>query len=350
MGGRLVVPGLVDVHTHGGWGVDFGAATAEEFARAHGAYGEAGVTRLLLTLVPGPREEMLGCVRRAAAACQAHCGFAGIHLEGPFLAPSRRGALPAEGVVPYDDSLADAIVRAAGGWLRVMTLAPEVVPAAACRRFLEAGVRLSIGHTDATAAQTRAAIDLGIRRATHLCNAMPPMHHRCPGPLVPLLVDPRVRTEVIVDGQHLDDDVLGLILAVKGVDRVMAVSDSIALAGRGACDAWFAGDRVASDGCRALRSDGTLAGSVVPLLQAVQRAQRALRLDDRSVAALGATVASADLGIDGVGTLAAGMRADLLVLEEGRPVLVLRNGRPISEPGWGDRGSGWLPSPFRRIA
>lgn len=315
LAGRVVTPGLVDLHTHGGWGVDFSTDTPARMASVAPHYARAGVVRLLLTLVSAPRAELLERVAAAAQACALCPAFAGLHLEGPFLARDRRGALPEAGILAYDAGLVEELQRASAGWLRVMTFAPEAIPPAEVRRIQAAGITLSIGHTDGDADATEAAIRAGVHRATHLCNAMPPIHHRAPGPVVALLNDTRVRVEVIADGQHLDDRMLRLILAAKGQGRVQVVSDSMPLAGLGAACGEFAGAEGASDGVCARRTDGTLAGSVTPLGAALARTGVALGLSPVALAHLGATTPALDLPHSHPGRIATGAPADLLILE-----------------------------------
>ncbi|MFQ5654886.1 MAG: N-acetylglucosamine-6-phosphate deacetylase, partial [Planctomycetota bacterium] len=309
--GRRVAPGRIDAHTHGGWGIDFYTDGAERLVEAAARFAEIGVTTLLPTLHAAPPEEMLDRIAEAARACAACPALHGIHLEGPFISADRRGALPEAGILPYDDRLMERILAAAAGSLRVLTFAPEVVPAAALRRIRSAGVRLSVGHTAAGSDVTRAAIREGAWRATHLPNAMAPIHHRGSGPVLPLLLDERVRVEVIADGVHVDDDFLRLVLALKGRKGVMAVSDSIPAAGLGATEGGFAGGVVTSDGRRAARGDGTLAGSVMFLPAALERLEGELGLTPWEIAALGSSTAAADLGLPRTGRIASGCRADL---------------------------------------
>lgn len=325
--GCEVSPGLIDLHTHGGWGIDFYRDDAERIASVAGAYARAGVTRLLLTLHPGPADEMCDRIANAARVCAASTAFLGIHLEGPYLSRDRRGALPESGIHPWDVTLMERIWRAAGGKLRVMTFAPEALPPREIERIQARGVVLSIGHTAADAGVTEAAVAAGARRATHLCNAMPLIHHRDPGAVVPLLLDPRVRVEVIADGEHLDDRVLALVLRTKGDENVIAVSDSIPLAGSEATAADFAGARVRKEGNRAVLADGRLAGSITPLGAALERTRRALGLSPQRIATLGAAAPAADLRLPMAGRLASGCAADFLVrARDGRLVAAFRGG------------------------
>ena len=347
LAGRAVMAGFIDTHTHGGWGVDFYEDPPERIVESATRFARAGVTRLLVTLVPGPEAEMLDRIFNAARACRAApSALVGIHLEGPFLSRDRKGALPEAGIVPYDEKLLKRILDAGGGHLRVMTFAPEAIPADVVGRIQSAGLTLSIGHTNTDADLTQAAIDAGARRATHLCNAMPPLHHRSPGPVVPLVLDPRVRTEVIVDGQHVDDRVLAMILRLKGESGVLAVSDSMPFAGLEPMTGEFAGVTVTSDGVRATLDDGTLAGSVTPLLPALRRLQGALELTPQRISALGARVPAEDLPMTGLGRIATGSPADLVVCDDADEVLAtLRGGERADE----DSPDAWLPDPIQRV-
>jgi len=334
LGGRRVTPGLIDLHVHGGWGVDFYRDDAERIASVADRFLASGVTSLLLTLHTGPIDEMLDRIANAADACELSPVFAGIHLEGPFLARDRKGALPEEGIHAYDAELLGRIVEAAHGKLRVMTFAPESLPPAALGGLHSLGVGLSIGHTSSDAAAVRQAIAAGARRCTHLCNAMPPIHHRDPGPIVELLLDDRVRVEVIPDGRHLDDRVLEMILRLKGPDRVIAVSDAMPLAGLGAAAGSFCGQEVQTDGERATLADGTLAGSVTFLPEALARTASALQLSPSRLVSLGCTAAAQDLGLPRTGRIGSGGRADLVVWEDGRAQATLRGGEGELPPEW----------------
>ena len=343
--GRRVRPGLVDLHNHGGWGIDFYRDGADKIVECADRYSSIGVTSLLATLHPGPIDEMLERLSEAARACVASGVLLGIHLEGPFISHDRRGALPAEGILPWDGGVMDRILDAACGQLRVMTFAPEAIPTSALKSIRSAGVMLSIGHTSADAGCTRAAIDAGVWRCTHLCNAMPPMHHRSPGPVPVLLTDDRVRCEVILDGQHLDDDFVRLALALKEEDSLMAVSDAMPLAGLGETSGSFVGKEILSDGKRATLSDGTLAGSVMALPDALTRTASALSLSPSRIAALGSLAPAMDLGLKRHGRIASGCRADLVVEEAGRGIAVLTGGERVG----GEEDTAWMPEGVLRV-
>ena len=332
--GKRVTPGLIDVHVHGGWGVDFYRDDADTIATTAEKFLASGVTSVLLTLHPGPPKELLDRVHNAAEACDRSKVFAGIHLEGPFLAPDRKGALPSEGILAFDAELMEKLIDAARGKLRTLTFAPEAIPAPALRGLSSLGIGLSIGHTSADAAQTHAAIEAGARRCTHLCNAMPPIHHRDPGPILTALLDDRVRVEVICDGEHLDDRMIDLALRLKGPEGVIAVSDAMPLAGLGIAAGTFCGQEVQSDGVRATLADGTLAGSVALLPAALRRTATALNLSAPAVVALGSTAAARDLGLPRTGRIGSGCRADLAIWDGEEAVGTLRGGEGELPESW----------------
>ncbi|MAJ28783.1 hypothetical protein CBD41_05150 [bacterium TMED181] len=239
--------------------------------------------------------------------------------------------MPESGVLEWDDELMNRLLEAAGGRLRVMTFAPERVPLEAQKKFSTVGVRGSIGHTCATAEQTAAAIDAGARRCTHLCNAMPAMHHRDLGPVGTLLLDGRVRCEMILDGHHLSDDLVRLALKLKGPEGLIAVSDAMPLAGMGISSGVFCGQEVCSDGERATLSDGTLAGSVTLLPEALSRTAKALSLDPVSLQCMGSQNAAEDLGLPRRGSLRTDYRADLVIHGETGIEAVLRGGQSVAD-------------------
>ncbi|HET9889841.1 MAG TPA: amidohydrolase family protein, partial [Mycobacterium sp.] len=225
-----VVPGFIDMHVHGGGGASY--TDADGIADAAAFHLRHGTTTTLASLVTASPSELLGGVRALAEATRRGI-VAGIHLEGPWLSRAHCGAHDRTQMRDPDTAEIDAVLAAGEGTIRMVTLAPELPGAdAAIRRFVDAGVVVALGHTAATYQQTRDAIALGATVGTHLFNAMPPLHHREPGPALALLRDPRVTVEVIADGVHLHPDVVTGVIAVAGADRVAVITDAIAAAGR----------------------------------------------------------------------------------------------------------------------
>lgn len=247
LGDAILVPGFIDIHAHGGGGGSYGAACLDQdpavadaeasVRRACAAHLAHGTTTTLASLVTASPERLLAGV--AALADLAERGeeggsaiIRGIHLEGPWLSPVRAGA-HAPGLLRHPDPRElDALLAAGRGRIRMVTIAPELPGALdAIRRIVDAGAVAAIGHTDADYETTRRAIDAGARVATHLFNAMRPLHHREPGPTLALMEDPRVSVELIADGVHLHPALVDGVRDAVGPDRVLLVTDAMDAAG-----------------------------------------------------------------------------------------------------------------------
>lgn len=229
--GDLLTPGFIDLHTHGG-----GGASVEDGPQAMRAalavWSAHGTTRTVLSLVAGPPDRMVSALAGVAELAEDETsGVLGAHAEGPFLAPERRGAHdPSSLRAPSLDEARD-LVAAARGYLRQITIAPELPGALpVIEALVEAGVRVAVGHTQASYDQAAAAFDRGATLLTHAFNAMPGIHHRDPGPVVAALGDDRVTLEVVFDGVHLADSVAQLVFAAAP-GRVALITDAMAATG-----------------------------------------------------------------------------------------------------------------------
>ncbi|OBG32175.1 N-acetylglucosamine-6-phosphate deacetylase [Mycobacterium alsense] len=308
----VVVPGFVDMHVHGGGGASYtdpdGIATAAGFHLRH------GTTTTLASLVTASPAELLAGVRALAEACRRGT-LAGIHLEGPWLSRARCGAHDPAKMREPEPAEIDAVLAAGGGAIRMVTLAPELPGAdEAIRLFLDAGVVVAVGHTDATYGRARRAIDLGATVGTHLFNAMPPLHHREPGPALALLQDPRVTVELIADGVHVHPEVVRAVVGAAGPDRVAMVTDAVAAAGCG--DGVFRLGAVAVDvasGVARVHGTSTIAGSTATMDRLFRTVAGVAGLA-AAVRMTAATPARA-VGLDAVGALRVGLDADLVVLD-----------------------------------
>ncbi|USQ76992.1 N-acetylglucosamine-6-phosphate deacetylase [Ornithinimicrobium cryptoxanthini] len=322
----VLVPGLVDIHNHGGGGAAF-TDGSEAALRARDAHLGRGTTTLVASLVTDSVEVLLEQVR--ALTPLVHSGdLAGIHLEGPWLAPRWRGAHPSGLLADPDAADVAALADAAGDALVMVTLAPERPGALEAIGLLTGrGVRVAVGHTDATYDQTRAAIGAGASMATHLYNAARPHHHREPGPSVALLEDPRVFIESIVDGVHLHPAVVRATAEAAG-RRWVLVTDAMAAAlmGDGSYELGTVGVEVVQ-GVARLSEDGALAGSTLSLDRAVRTAVGCgVPLLEAVHAATAAPAAA--MGWGDVGRLEPGCRADLVALDDDLGVrAVVRHGR-----------------------
>lgn len=312
-GRGVAVPGLVDIHVHGFCGIDFAHADAAGYARAAESLRAAGVTAFQPTFVTAPEDELRESVRGVPSRGLA-ARVLGCHLEGPFLSPARLGMHPAGARRDPDPALLERLLAA--GPVTEVTLAPELPRALdLVDTLVGRGVAVSCGHSDATAAQAHAAFDRGAIAVTHLFNAMRPFAHRDPGIAGAALARSDVVCELILDGHHVAPEAV-LLAFGAAAGRVALVTDAIEAAGVGDGD-WRLGAVPVEVREGAVRKpDGTLAGSVLSLLQAVRNA---VELGVRLEAAVDAAtrVPARVLGRDDVGSIAPGRPADVLVLDDG---------------------------------
>ena len=317
----VVVPGFIDMHVHGGGGGSY--LEAGEIARAAGFHLAHGTTTTLASLVTTSPAELIAGVRALADAARQGT-VAGIHLEGPWLSAARCGAHDHTQMRDADPAEIDAVLAAGAGTIRMVTLAPERPGSDdAIRRFLDAGVVVAVGHTDATYEQTQHAVALGATIGTHLFNAMPPLDHREPGPALALLQDPRVILELIADGVHVHPAMMRAVIQAAEPDRVAVITDAIAAAG---CDdGAFQLGAVPIDvvsGVARVRGTSTIAGSTATmdrLFRALKANAVELGVDsDAALAAavqMTATTPARALGLKRVGSLRQGYDANLVVLD-----------------------------------
>lgn len=335
-GYAVLTPGFVDVHNHGGGGVAFGDG-AEAALVARDAHLAHGTTTVVASLVTDTVEVLLEQVRALRPLVEAG-ELGGIHLEGPWLSQRWCGAHPPALLADPVAADVEALADAAGDTLVMVTLAPEREGALEATRALVArGVRVAVGHTDATYAQTRAAVEAGATLATHLYNGARPLHHREPGPSVALLEDARVWVESIVDGTHLHDAVVRSVARQAG-ERWVLVSDAMAaaLVGDGRYRLGTLDVDVVDGVARLVGEDGepgSIAGSTLSLDRAVRTAVAAGVPLLRAVHAATAAPAAA-MGWDDRGRIGPGLRADLVGLDEDLTVVeVLRGGSvPATRP------------------
>lgn len=309
-----LAPGLVDLHVHGGGGAGFQSGRLADVEAAAGYHRAHGTTTMLASLVSAPLDELAASCARLHESVAAGL-IAGVHLEGPFLSPARRGAHDPAVLMAPD---AASVTRLLGsGPVRVVTLAPELDGGLeAIRRISGAGIVAAIGHTDASYEVTAAAVGAGARMATHLFNGMRPLHHREPGPVAALVEDDRVALELINDGHHLHPALVRGLLTGDARDRVALVTDAIAATGLPDGRYDLGSQRiVVHDGVSLLDEGGSLAGSTTTLVASVARAVRAGVAVPEAVAAA-TRVPAAVLGLDDVGRLEAGCRADIVALTD----------------------------------
>lgn len=312
----VLVPGLIDLQINGCFGVDFVAADPAGWAEVSARLPETGVTSFVPTFITAPVPDLVAGLRRTAAL-PADLGGArvlGVHVEGPFLSPARHGAHDPALLRDPTPEAVDALIEAAPGLLRMHTLAPERPGAlAAIRRLVDAGVLVSVGHSDATAEQTEAAADAGARLVTHLFNAMRPLHHREPGVIGQGLTDPRLTCGLIADLHHVAAPICRLAFAAAP-GRIVLVTDAVAAAGMPPGTYDLGGQQVSVDPLGLpRRADGTIAGSGLRLDAAIANVVAA-GVDLRSAVDAASRLPADILGRPDLGRIEAGGTADLVWL------------------------------------
>lgn len=303
------------MHVHGGGGASFTAGQVGDVEATVAFHRRHGTTTTLASLVTAAPGELLSAIGVLAEATRQGI-IAGIHLEGPWLSRGRCGAHDHTQLRPPDPAEIDAILDAADGTVRMVTLAPELPGSDdAIRRFIDAGAVVAVGHTDATYEQTRRALELGATVGTHLFNAMPPLDHRDPGPVLALLQDPRVTVELIADGVHVHPEVVNAVIAAAGPDRVAVITDATAAAGCGDGEYQLgAVPVVVASGVARVRGTSTIAGSTATMDQVFRAVATGAGLA-AAVQTVSATPARV-LGLDRVGVIGPHYEANLVVLEE----------------------------------
>jgi N-acetylglucosamine-6-phosphate deacetylase len=325
--GRTIVPGFVDVHIHGAGGHDVMEGTPDALEAVARTVARFGTTTLVATTVTAPTDQtcrsLEGIARyirsplNGSAQSSPRAEIAGIHFEGPFISHARRGVHPPDSIANPSIPALNRFLEAAGGCARILTLAPELPGALEMiERARAAGLIVALGHTDATYDQACVAIERGASHAVHVFNAMRPFSHRETGVLGAVLTDPRVTTEVIADGVHVDAPAIRLLLAAKGIEHVVLVSDGISATGMP--DGTYrlgTFDVVVSGGvCRNL--EGRLAGSTLTLDRAIRHVV-SLGVPLADAVRMATAVPAMRLGVAGKkGVIAPGADADLVMLTQ----------------------------------
>lgn len=333
--GHWVVPGFVDTHNHGGGGASFTSGSVDDVLKGVRTHREHGTTTLVASTVTG---EMDFLAHRAGFLSELveQGDLAGIHFEGPFISPCRKGAHSETLLRHPDPAEVRKLVDAARGTARIVTLATELPGGVESVRLLtEHGVIAAIGHTDATYEQTVEAINAGATLATHLFNAMPPLGHRAPGPIAALLEDERVTVELINDGTHLHPAALELAFHRAGAGRVAFITDAMDAAGFG--DGRYQLGPLAvevREGVARLVEGGSIAGSTLTQDTAFKRAATVDGLPVEDIVQAISVNPAKLLGMyDRIGSLEPGKDADLVVLDAGFAVKgVLYKGEWVVDP------------------
>jgi N-acetylglucosamine-6-phosphate deacetylase len=280
--GMTVVPGFVDLHIHGAGGHDVMEANARALDKITSTVARFGTTSMLATTVTAPAEETCKSLEGIARYIHNHekpeengrlaAEIVGIHLEGPFISKARRGVHPTDALARPSVEVLKQFLEAAGGRVRILTIAPELPGALDLIQFaIAAGnIVVGLGHTDANYEEARAAFAAGARHTVHVFNAMRPFSHRDPGILGAIMTDPDVTAEIIADGVHVAGPAIQVLLGAKGFDTVLLVSDGTAATGMPAGKYRLGNIEVTVEGGICRNSEGKLAGSTLTLDRALR--------------------------------------------------------------------------------
>ena len=330
--GKVVMPGFVDVHTHGGAGLDFKDESPDAILKLSDYYYSHGVTTLLATLSPLPHSLLIPAVERLAKFCRENRGktnIAGIHLEGPYINSSMSGGNRKDYVERPDFERWREIFDAGDGFIRLMTIAPELE---GIGRIIEDAVKngivISLGHSTASARAASSAIELGATQVTHVFNAMPGLHHREPDLLSVALLSDSLDAQLIADGIHVHPDFIRLALRSKTPEHLMLITDSMRAAGLPDGKYDSAGNVVTVEDGVSRMPDGTLAGSTITFEKGLKVAASLQEIDLPIISRIASLTAARSLRMDTeVGSIEAGKKADLVVLDRDFSVeLTVKNG------------------------
>jgi len=315
--GSIIMPGFIDIHTHGALGSDYMVGSLEEINQISSFYAAHGVTSFLATTYAASSDEISNAITTIKTTMGQEPGarILGIHLEGPWLNPIMAGAqskrairtATREEVLPYLDS----------GLIRLVTIAPEIQQnqwlIKACRKR---GIIISAGHTNATNDEMQTAVKMGITQVTHCFNAMRPLHHREPGMVGAALTIPELYCELIADNIHVHPAVMKLLVKAKTPDKVILITDSISAAGMSDGTYQLEGQSVICDNGSAHLVDGTLAGSTLTMDAALRNLL--LATGDTLEGLWGCSSKNAAVALkiaDRKGKIAPGFDADVVVLD-----------------------------------
>ncbi|TXK83786.1 N-acetylglucosamine-6-phosphate deacetylase [Paenibacillus sp. N3.4] len=316
--GHLLIPGMIDVHIHGANGFDMmdgSEASIQEVSRACAA---TGCTSFLVTSVSSTIEDLLAMIRsvKRVIGHEAGAKIAGLHLEGPYLNPKRKGMQNERFLRHPNLKEMEDIFNEADGLIKMVTIAPELPGGMELISYLkDKGVIIAVAHSDATYEEAKQAFEAGASHVTHCFNGMRPIHHRDPGLIVAAFEEGHVSLQAIVDGIHLHPAIIRMMHRLKGPDGIVLITDALQAMGLGDGNYIFGGHLVTVAGGIARLEDGTLASSTVTMNEALRLTiETGISLKD--AVQMASTTPARILGLDTKGRISTGFDADLVLLDE----------------------------------
>jgi len=334
--GKFILPGLIDTHVHGSHGDDVMLAGVEGIKRISKSQLQYGTTSYLPTTLSGRHEDLLRALEDCLNAennTEPAAEILGIHVEGPFINPQKKGAQPESGIREPDLDQCKEYLRAAPGRVKMMTLAPELPGAIELIKLLvQNTVIASLGHSEADYDTALAAIEAGATHATHLFNAMPAIHHRKPSLTLACLLEPEIRAEIIIDGMHVAPEMVKMAAKMKGRDGLALITDGIEAVGLPDGEYMLGDSKVrVGNGLCTLLDGTTIAGSTLTMNRAIGNAVNKAGLSLVDAVYMASTLPARFCGVEGrKGSLEVGKDADVAILNTDFSVnRTIQNGQTI---------------------
>ncbi|MGY3777200.1 N-acetylglucosamine-6-phosphate deacetylase [Isobaculum melis] len=314
MQGKILVPGFIDVHTHGGYGIDAMDGSAEGVDTLATDLLQEGITSYFATTMTQSYENIATAMKAIKVAAEKNPLIQGIHLEGPFVSKVFKGAQPEEYIRHPEVKTFDEWNQLSGGRIKLVTYAPENEDAAAFEEYcVENNVVLSIGHSNATRADL---LNSKASHITHLYNAQRGLHHREPGVTGHAFLEDNIYTEVIADGFHIHPDMVKLAYKMKGPNRIILITDSMRAKGMPEGESELGGQKVFVKDKQARLADGTLAGSVLEYPDAFRNIMKFTGCGIEEAVLMSSVNQAKEFGLDRKGAIAKGKDADMVVFDQ----------------------------------
>jgi len=324
--GYTVTPGFVDLLVHGGGGNGFADQNDDSIEKVSGYFIKNGSTTILASLFAKPKKQLLDDLARVASFIESHpkSNIYGIHMEGPYLNKGLKGAMNESYLWEATVESWEAMWEASKGYIKIMTIAPELPGAiAVMRAAAKRGVVLSIGHSMATYSEIELAIDNGAAHVTHIFNAMKPFHHRDGGVILGALLRNELKIELIADKLHVHPAVMELLLKLKGANGIILITDSIRAGGMHEGEYEFADQKIFMKDQKAYLPDGTLAGSTLTLNSAIRNLVDTANAKITDAVRMASLNGAKVLNIENrKGILAVGKDADMVVMDDNYEVVL----------------------------